>query len=91
MVDLPTTCKYGCGTELVDWDNEERAFVEEDGTLHTYERCISIKNEKKQSKTATTNPAAKQTVLKDTPEIKDAKKTVILRELDKIKAMVEAY
>ena len=96
MVDLPSKCKYKCDTMLVSWNNEERAFEEEDGTLHSYERCIAIKNEKKaqgQSKTTNTQESKTSEIA---PSGKsdhygefEAKRQVILRGLDQLKKQVE--
>ena len=96
MVDLPSKCKYNCGTMLVDWNDEVRAFEEEDGTLHSYERCIAIKNEKKakgqskitntqESKTSETAPSGKS----DHYGEFEAKRQVILRGLDLLKKQIE--
>jgi len=81
---------------LVDWNDEVRAFEEEDGTLHSYERCIAIKNEKKskgqskitntkESKTSETAPSGKS----DHYGEFEAKRQVILRGLDLLKKQVE--
>ena len=38
------TCKYGCNTTLGDFDTKENKYKELDGkTLHTRERCESLK------------------------------------------------
>lgn len=94
MTDLPSPCKYKCGTMLVGWDNDARAFEEEDGTLHSYERCIAIKNEKK------AQGQGKITNTKESKEIApsgksdhygefEAKRQVILRGLEQLKKQVE--
>ena len=36
-------CKYGCGVELGDFDITQNKYKESDGTLHTFERCKSLK------------------------------------------------
>ena len=37
-------CRYECGTELGDFDEQENKYREVSGTLHTRERCQSLKN-----------------------------------------------
>jgi hypothetical protein len=37
-------CRYGCGTELGDFDEQENKYREVSGTLHTRERCQSLKS-----------------------------------------------
>ena len=37
-------CKYECGTELGDFDEKQNKYLEIGGTLHTRERCESLKN-----------------------------------------------
>ena len=37
------TCKYGCNTTLGEFDTAENKFRELDGTLHTRDRCESLK------------------------------------------------
>ena len=38
-------CRYECGTELGDFDENENKYREVSGTLHTRERCQSIKSQ----------------------------------------------
>jgi hypothetical protein len=38
-------CRYECGTELGDFDEQENKYREVSGTLHTRERCQSLKTE----------------------------------------------
>jgi hypothetical protein len=38
-------CRYECGTELGDFDEQENKYHEVSGTLHTRERCQSIKSQ----------------------------------------------
>jgi hypothetical protein len=38
-------CRYECGTELGDFDEHENKYREVSGTLHTKERCQSLKNQ----------------------------------------------
>jgi hypothetical protein len=38
-------CRYECGTELGDFDEQENKYREVSGTLHTRERCQSIKSQ----------------------------------------------
>lgn len=38
-------CRYECGTELGDFDEKENKYREVSGTLHTRERCQSIKSQ----------------------------------------------
>ena len=37
-------CRYECGTELGDFDEQQNKYRELSGTLHTRERCESLKN-----------------------------------------------
>ena len=41
-------CKYTCGKDLT-WNKEANAFLEEDGTLHTKERCQQVKSNPSQN------------------------------------------
>jgi len=41
-------CKYDCGTEIT-WDNGSRTFKEQDGTVHSKERCAYVKSLRKPS------------------------------------------
>jgi len=43
MTQSTRTCKYGCNTTLGDFDTDKRKYKELDGTLHTFERCQSLK------------------------------------------------
>jgi hypothetical protein len=38
-------CRYGCGTELGDFDEKQNKYLELSGTLHTRERCQSLKSQ----------------------------------------------
>lgn len=39
-------CKYNCGQELGEFDTKENKYLETDGkTLHTRERCESLKQQ----------------------------------------------
>ena len=37
-------CRYECGTELGDFEKQNK-YLELSGTLHTRERCQSLKNQ----------------------------------------------
>ncbi len=38
------TCKYGCNSQLGEFDTKANKYLESDGkTLHTRERCESLK------------------------------------------------
>ena len=50
-------CRYECGTELGDFDEKQNKYLELSGTLHTRERCQSLKS---QTVTGTKNVEAKQ-------------------------------
>ncbi len=39
-------CRYECGTELGDFDEQQNKYRELTGTLHTRERCESLKSQK---------------------------------------------
>jgi len=36
-------CKYGCNSQLGEFDKKENKYLETDGTLHTRERCEQLK------------------------------------------------
>jgi hypothetical protein len=38
-------CRYECGTELGDFDEKQNKYLELSGTLHTRERCQSLKSQ----------------------------------------------
>ena len=50
-------CRYECGTELGDFDEKQNKYLELSGTLHTRERCQSLKS---QTVSGTKNVEAKQ-------------------------------
>jgi hypothetical protein len=39
-------CRYECGTELGDFDEKQNKYLELSGTLHTRERCQSLKTQR---------------------------------------------
>jgi len=43
MTQVVRTCKYGCGRELGQFDTKQGKYLEVDGTIHTKERCESLK------------------------------------------------
>ena len=43
MTQVIRICKYSCGTQLGEYDKSENKYREVDGTLHTRERCESLK------------------------------------------------
>jgi hypothetical protein len=43
MTQLVRMCKYGCNTQLGQFDTKQNKYLETDGTLHTRERCESLK------------------------------------------------
>jgi hypothetical protein len=43
MTQLVRTCKYGCKMKLGQFDTKQNKYLETDGTLHTRERCESLK------------------------------------------------
>jgi hypothetical protein len=43
MTQVVRICKYGCNTELGQFDTKQNKYHEIDGTLHTRERCESKK------------------------------------------------
>ena len=55
-------CRYECGTELGDFDEHENKYREVSGTLHTRERCQSIKSQTSNS-TGTKNVETKALTL----------------------------
>jgi hypothetical protein len=38
-----TICKYGCNTQLPSFDTSANKYKENDGTMHTRERCQELK------------------------------------------------
>lgn len=44
MTTVVRICKYGCKKELGDFDKKENKYLELDGTVHTRERCESLKH-----------------------------------------------
>lgn len=44
MTQIIRICKYGCNTQLGQFSTKENKYLETDGTLHTRERCESIKS-----------------------------------------------
>jgi hypothetical protein len=60
------TCKYGCNTQLGEFDTKENKFLETDGkTLHTRERCESLKQKQpKQEGNGNNNDVSLELVLK---------------------------
>ncbi len=38
-------CRYECNTELGDFDEQQNKYREISGTLHTRERCESLKSQ----------------------------------------------
>jgi hypothetical protein len=40
--EMARLCKYECGT-MLEWDNQDRVFMEEGGQAHTKERCQELK------------------------------------------------
>ena len=53
-------CRYECGTELGDFDEKQNKYLELSGTLHTRERCQSIKSQRTGTGTKTVETKAKQ-------------------------------
>jgi hypothetical protein len=43
MTQVVRICKFGCRTELGEFDTKQNKYLEIDGTLHTRERCESLK------------------------------------------------
>ena len=43
MTQVVRICKYGCNTQLGEFDTKQNKYLEIDGTLHTRERCESLK------------------------------------------------
>jgi len=44
MTQVVRICKYGCNRQLGEFSTKENKYVEIDGTLHTRERCESLKS-----------------------------------------------
>ena len=43
MTQVVRICKYGCSSQLGDFDKKENKYLELDGTIHTRERCEALK------------------------------------------------
>jgi hypothetical protein len=43
MTQVVRICKYGCNTQLGEFDTKQNKYLEIDGMLHTRERCESLK------------------------------------------------
>ena len=43
MTQVVRICKYGCKTQLGEFDTKQNKYLETDGTVHTRERCESLK------------------------------------------------
>lgn len=43
MTQVIRICKYGCKTQLGEFDTKQNKYLESDGTIHTRERCESLK------------------------------------------------
>jgi len=43
MTQVVRICKFGCNTQLGEFDTKQNKYLEVDGTLHTRERCESLK------------------------------------------------
>ena len=43
MTQVVRKCKYGCNTELGQFDTKQNKYLEIDGSIHTKERCESLK------------------------------------------------
>ena len=43
MTQVIRICKYGCNIQLGQFDTKQNKYLESDGTLHTRERCESLK------------------------------------------------
>ena len=43
MTQVVKICKYGCGIQLGEFDTKQNKYLETDGTVHTRERCESLK------------------------------------------------
>ena len=43
MTQVVRICKFGCNTQLGEFNTKENKYLEIDGTLHTRERCESLK------------------------------------------------
>jgi hypothetical protein len=43
MTQVVRICKFGCKTELGEFDTKQNKYLESDGTVHTRERCEALK------------------------------------------------
>lgn len=44
MATVVRICKYGCNTQLGEFNTKQNKYLEIDGTVHTRERCESLKS-----------------------------------------------
>ncbi len=81
-------CRYECGTELGDFDEQQNKYRELTGTLHTMERCQSIKS---QSSTSVGTKTLKEGQI-GTPQqfVREVMEGPKLKELDDRLKKVEA-
>jgi len=49
MTTVVRVCKYGCGKELGNFNKAENKYLELDGTIHTRQRCESLKEPKQET------------------------------------------
>ena len=47
MTQVIRICKFGCNTQLGEFDTKQNKYLETDGTVHTRERCESLKQDTK--------------------------------------------
>ena len=43
MTQVVRICKFGCNTQLGEFSTKENKYLETEGTVHTKERCESLK------------------------------------------------
>ena len=43
MTQVVRICKFGCNTQLGEFDTKQNKYLEIDGTVHTRERCEAKK------------------------------------------------
>jgi hypothetical protein len=43
MTQVVRICKFGCNTQLGEFDTKQNKYLEIDGTVHTRDRCESLK------------------------------------------------
>jgi hypothetical protein len=83
LTQVVRICKYGCNTQLGQFDTKQNKYLESDGTIHSRERCESLKQNKALDNW--TNDKPKQ----DTNGHNDISVEVLLKRLDQLGVKID--